>query len=224
MAVAELDGRPVVVSGAGDRTVRVWDLATGAPVGDPFTGHTGGVRAVAVAELDGRPVVVSGADDSTVRVTRLMGRRRKARCFTRHSSAVTAVVVAELDGRPVVVSTSQAGMLDVRDLASRTKCGGTVGSPSSVIAAACLHKDLLVVASTRMITVRDLRSVDPPLLAIELDSDIAAVTTHGETVIAATDLGLVALDVPPLRRPTPPAKATHPVRTWRRRWRIPRWV
>jgi hypothetical protein len=115
-------------------------------------------------------------------------------------------------------------MLDIRDLASRTKSGGTDGSPSSVIASACLHKDLLVIASTRMITVRDLRSVDPLLLAIELDSDIAAVTTHGGTVIAATDLGLVALDVPPLRRPTPPTKATHPVRTGRRRWRIPLWV
>ena len=51
VAVAELDGRPVVVSGGDDATVRVWDLATGAPVGDPFTGHTGWVTAVAVAEL-----------------------------------------------------------------------------------------------------------------------------------------------------------------------------
>ena len=41
MAAAELDGRPVVISGSDDRTVRVWDLATGAPVGDPFTGHRG---------------------------------------------------------------------------------------------------------------------------------------------------------------------------------------
>ena len=61
MAAAELDGRPVAVSGSDDGTVRVWDLATGTPVGDPFTGHTGGVTAVAVAELDGRPVAISGS-------------------------------------------------------------------------------------------------------------------------------------------------------------------
>ena len=47
MAVAELDGRTVVISGSDDETVRVWDLATGTPVGDPFTGHRGRVRAIA---------------------------------------------------------------------------------------------------------------------------------------------------------------------------------
>ncbi|MCZ4589594.1 serine protease, partial [Rhodococcus opacus] len=35
VAVAEVDGRPVVVSGGADSTVRVWDLATGDPLGDP---------------------------------------------------------------------------------------------------------------------------------------------------------------------------------------------
>ena len=182
-----------------------------------FTGHTDSVAAVAVAELDGRPVVVSGADDGTVRVTR--GWHQKAKRFTRHSSAVTAVAVAELDGRPVVVSTSRAGMLDVRDLANRTTIEGTKRAPLSITAAACLHKDLLVVATTRTITVRHLNSPDRPLLTIELDSDINAVATHGTTVIAGTGLGLVALDLPPMTRSMPPAEATHAVRTWRRRWR-----
>ena len=71
MAVGELDGRPIVVSGSLDATVRVWHLGTGDPVGEPFTGHTGGVRAVAVGELDGRPIVVSCSGDEgdeTVRV------------------------------------------------------------------------------------------------------------------------------------------------------------
>ena len=42
VAVGQLDGRTVVVSGSDDGTVRVWDAATGALVGEPFTGHTAG--------------------------------------------------------------------------------------------------------------------------------------------------------------------------------------
>ncbi len=48
--------------------LRVWDVATGDPVGDPFTGHGDWVSAVAVGELDGRAVVVSGGWDQAVRV------------------------------------------------------------------------------------------------------------------------------------------------------------
>ena len=68
VATAQLDGRAVVISGSWDKTVRVWDLATGTPIGAPFTGHTGPVFAVATAQLDGRTVVVSGSADDTVRV------------------------------------------------------------------------------------------------------------------------------------------------------------
>jgi WD40 repeat protein len=39
VAFGQVDGRPVVISGSHDTTVRVWDAATGTPVADPFTGH-----------------------------------------------------------------------------------------------------------------------------------------------------------------------------------------
>ena len=125
VAVAELDGRPVVISGGGDRTVRVWDLATGAPVGDPFTGHGDWVRAVAVAELDGRPVVISGSIDETVRVWDLATGAPVGYPFTGHGGPVHAVAVAELDGRPVVISGSNDRTVRVWDLAT----GAPVGYP-----------------------------------------------------------------------------------------------
>ena len=71
-------GSPVVVSGGGDGTVRVWDLATGNPVGGPFTGHDGPVKCLAAAELEGRPVVVSGDADGTVWVWDLASRASAA--------------------------------------------------------------------------------------------------------------------------------------------------
>jgi hypothetical protein len=68
LATAAIAGRTVVISACRDGTVRVWDLAGGQPVGEPFTGHDGSVNAVAVGEREGRPVVVSGGSDGTVRV------------------------------------------------------------------------------------------------------------------------------------------------------------
>jgi len=66
----------VAVSVGGlDRTVRVWDLATGSAIGEPLVGHDGGVLAVAVGELEGRAVAVSGGEE-TVRVWDLAHRRQ----------------------------------------------------------------------------------------------------------------------------------------------------
>ena len=51
--------------------MRVWRLADGTPVGEPLTGHDGGVYAVAAGALpDGTPVIISGGSDGTVRVWR----------------------------------------------------------------------------------------------------------------------------------------------------------
>jgi WD40 repeat protein len=59
----------VVVSGSDDRTVRVWDLATGRPVGEPFIGHTDSVTAVAAQVSQGRTRIVSADRDGRLRVT-----------------------------------------------------------------------------------------------------------------------------------------------------------
>jgi WD40 repeat protein len=65
------DGTPVIISGGFDRTVRVWRLADGTPVGEPLTGHAGPVEAVAAGALpDGTPVIISGSRDGVVRVWR----------------------------------------------------------------------------------------------------------------------------------------------------------
>ncbi|MEV4752571.1 hypothetical protein ACFQVD_33745 [Streptosporangium amethystogenes subsp. fukuiense] len=58
LAVTELNGRPVAVTGSTDMTVRVRDLATGKQIGAPFV-HPDVVRTMTVARLDGLPVVIS---------------------------------------------------------------------------------------------------------------------------------------------------------------------
>jgi WD40 repeat protein len=48
--------------------VRIWDAATGAPVGDPLPGDTGPVNAVAVGRIGNRDVIVAGGGDDSVRI------------------------------------------------------------------------------------------------------------------------------------------------------------
>jgi WD40 repeat protein len=60
--------RQVMVTGASDHSVRVWDLGTGQPVGQPMTGHSRGVYSVMCGVLDGRPVAVTCSADNTVRI------------------------------------------------------------------------------------------------------------------------------------------------------------
>ncbi|MDT3442993.1 protein kinase domain-containing protein [Pseudofrankia sp. BMG5.37] len=87
------DGR-LAVSGSQDRSVRVWELATGRCL-HTLAGHTNAVTAVAVSP-DGR-LALSGGDDAAVRVWEL-ATGRLVRTLTGPTDRVRAVAVSP-DGR-----------------------------------------------------------------------------------------------------------------------------
>jgi WD40 repeat protein len=210
VAAAELNGRPVVVSGSRDQTVRVWDLATGAPVGDPFTGHTHAVNAVAVAELNGRPVALSGGD-RTVRVWDLATGAPVGDPFTGHTRAVIAVAAAELDGRPVVVSGGRDQTVRVWDLATGAPVGDPcTGHAGSVYAVVCQTRQgfsltsppvYIGVGATNIATVSGVfREGDSALrweriAATEVTCNIRALElTSKRFLIVAAELGIIVFD------------------------------
>ncbi|MEV7442944.1 hypothetical protein AB0O22_17625, partial [Streptomyces sp. NPDC091204] len=120
VACTVLDGRPVAVTTGWDKTVRVWDLATGQSVGKPLTGHTEAVYAVACTVLDGRPVAVTTGWDKTVRVWDLATGQSVGEPLTGHTGNVYAVACTVLDGRPVTVTTSQDDTVRIWDLRAQT--------------------------------------------------------------------------------------------------------
>ena len=72
--------------------MRVWDAATGRPRGEPLTGHTGTVNAVAIRRIGDRDVIVSGSSDSTVRVWDAATGRPRGEPLTGHTGAVARAV------------------------------------------------------------------------------------------------------------------------------------
>ncbi len=58
----------VAITGAEDKTARIWDLTTRTSRGGPLTGHTSWVWSVDFGEIDGKPIAVTGSEDRTARV------------------------------------------------------------------------------------------------------------------------------------------------------------
>jgi WD40 repeat protein len=112
------DGTPIAVTGSHDATVRVWDLNTGHPIGDPLTGHTNAVNAVAVLlRPDGTPIAVTGSWDQTVRVWDLNTGQPIGDRHTGHTHAVTSVaVLVPPDRTPIAVTGSLDWTVRVWDL------------------------------------------------------------------------------------------------------------
>jgi WD40 repeat protein len=102
LALCETEGGLVVISGADDGTLRVWDPVAGGPVGQPLEAHNGRVTALAVAGLEGRTMLVSGGQDGMIRLWNLAARRLVDEM--RHEGEVTALSVGTYKDRPVLVS------------------------------------------------------------------------------------------------------------------------
>ncbi len=153
-AVTEVDGRPVVVSIAGDAGVLVHDLATGNRVDVPIPRRPGGLVTLATAERDGAPVVLTGGSDNAVRVWDLRTGEQVGALMAGHTGSVALLDTVRLGERTVVVSGSYAGpATEIRfwDLGTGAPIGGPLPAhplTGSVAAIADGTPPLLVAAPT----------------------------------------------------------------------------
>jgi len=117
------DGK-LVASGSDDRTVRLWDAATGALYGEPLKGHSGWVYSVAFSP-DGK-LVASGSGDKTVRLWDAVTGALYGEPLKGHSSMVYSVAFSP-DGKIVAASdwvTKDAEKFLWLPLNYRGTCGG----------------------------------------------------------------------------------------------------
>ena len=115
LAVCELDGRPVVISGGEDRLIRVWDLEARRQRSDPLTGHEGTITSLAVVEREDQPLLVSSAEDGTLRIWDLTRGQPIGDPIHGHEEKVLSVATAKWDTKWIVASGGQDGTVRVRN-------------------------------------------------------------------------------------------------------------
>jgi WD40 repeat protein len=123
---APKSGQPaLLVSGGTDGTIRLWDVSTGLPVGQPLMGHTGMARALAtVLTRDGRTLLASAGQDATVRLWDPADGSAVGLPMTGHNGPVSALApVLMPDGRALVASGSLDATVRLWDPATSSQVG-----------------------------------------------------------------------------------------------------
>jgi len=118
LALGEIGGALVLVTGSLRGEVCVFDLKTMALRGGPWHGHQQSVTALAVATVDGRPRVLSTALDGTIWMWDPEGDDQPSEPLLRHRGPLDTVVVGERRGRPVVLCGGEYAFVRLLELDS----------------------------------------------------------------------------------------------------------
>lgn len=112
------------ISSSWDKTLRLWDLATGASV-KRFVGHTKEVLSVSFSAMDSRQIV-SGSADKTIKLWNTLGECKAESNDKGHQDWVTCVRFSPNPDDTSVISCGQDHMVKVRHfyLGSSIRSGG----------------------------------------------------------------------------------------------------
>ena len=169
------DGKTIASSG-GDRTIKLWNLATGKQISS-LDGHSQQVNVVAISP-DGK-TLVSGSDDDTIKIWNLV-KRKQIRTLTGHSDSVHALAISA-DGE-TLVSGSDDNTIKIWDLATgeqiRTLTGHTFWvrslaiSPNGVIlVSGSFDKTIKIWNLTKGYSIRTLEGNYQTVTAVAISPD-----------------------------------------------------
>jgi WD40 repeat protein len=117
VAVAELEGRPVIVALGGDGTLWLWDLPAGGTLSQPHWVRSIRSSRMAVGNLDGRTVIATaGWNDRAVKLRAAATGTAIVEPLPNHGTSVISLALADLDGRGVLVSGRDDGAIWLTDL------------------------------------------------------------------------------------------------------------
>ena len=136
-AVAFSPDSKTLVSGSDDKTLRLWDAATGKSLGDPLKGHDGYVSGVAFSP-DGK-TIVSGSEDSTLRLWDAASGKALDEPLKGHKEAVTSVDFSP-DGK-TIVSGSEDSTVRLWDAASGKALGEPLNGHFSTVTSVAFSPD-----------------------------------------------------------------------------------
>jgi WD40 repeat protein len=139
VATGDLDGRPIAVTGAGDRTVRIWDLTSQRQVGKPLETNVP-ISAVAIGDLDDYTVVLAGGIDGVVHVWDLSSGQELGEPLEGHTSGIEAIALDEIQGVPVVLTASLDGTARLWNLADRIQFTPPLTAHERTVRAAALGR------------------------------------------------------------------------------------
>ncbi|MGB3508184.1 MAG: VWD domain-containing protein [Microcoleaceae cyanobacterium] len=181
-SVAISPDRQTMVSGSGDNTIKVWNLATGS-LKATLTGHSNGVEYVVISP-DGQ-TIVSGSADKTIKVWDLATGSLKA-TLTGHSNAVISVAISP-DGQ-TIVSGSGDGLIKVWDLATGSLKATLTGHSDAVLSVTISPDGQTVVSGNDDKTIKVWNLATGSLKATltgHSDASISvAISPDGQTIIS----------------------------------------